>query len=485
MNNIEKIKKLKLDNTEIIEISYIKDNSFVDGNGQKYDNLPRFLRVVLKSTPSKSSLIMTELWLPDEWNGIFLGTGNGGMAGNINYWNLISNVRKGYAVANTDMGTSQGRNAGINNSEMWKDFGWRATHIMTVISKAVLREYYGEKEKYSYFIGESTGGQQALSEAQRFPEDYDGIVAGVPANNRLFLHTYFLWNHNHLTTRDGKVMFDDNEIETITKCAVKYFQFNGDGENGDTFISFPYLDANTIDGFIDYLKEENPKFSINQIEVLRLIYNGPVNSVTGEKIYNGMPIGSEIFGCGIKECQGEESPHFYPFIWAFGEGYDGYNFDFADDLEELDCVLGKDLNANNDDLELFEKNGGKLIAYSASADPCVPFPDAMNYYNRVCQKMGGYQAVSSFFKYYLIPGRDHGRGGMGANELWDNDENKGDVLEIIRAWREDGIDPNCIIAARVEYNDDNREIVFARNLLSYRGDKRPGESMPEVCSQRY
>ena len=135
----------------------------------------------------------------------------------------------------TDMGTSGGRERGINNQAVWRDFGWRATHGMAVLGKQLSEICYGKKPEYSYFVGASTGGQQAFSEAQRFPEDFNGIIAGVPANNRVALHTYFLWNHNHLRRPDGKVMFTDKEIQNITHLAVSFFQNRKDGAEGDNF----------------------------------------------------------------------------------------------------------------------------------------------------------------------------------------------------------------------------------------------------------
>ena len=478
------IKNLQYDDTEIVEFEYVKDGTFKDNKGNVYTDLPKFFRVLFKSTPGSGSLIMTEVWLPDNWNGMFLGTGNGGMAGAIAYSNLSQYIGEGYVVANTDLGTSRGRESGINNPDVWKDFGWRATHIMTEIGKKLLREYYGEKEQYSYFVGASTGGQQALSLAQRFPEDYDGILAGVPANNRVFLHIYFLWNHNHLTTKDGQGKFSEAEIYAITNCAVKFFQLHGDGELGDNFVSFPYLDANTVESFLSFLQTQCPTFTTEQIESLRAVYSGPVNPVTGEQIYNGMPIGAEIYGCGIMDCQGEESPHFYPFIWAFGKDYCKGDFDFAADMEKISSLLSAELDANNANLESFYAHGGKLIGYSGSADPCVPFPDAMEYYNRVCREMGGYEKTSTFFRYFLFPGKDHGNTGRGTNALWDSEENREDLLVVLRRWREEGKTPEYIAAARVKPDADKEKVVFVRKIYPYTADKN-GAAFPAVCCERY
>ena len=468
------IKTICLPDSEIISADYIENGSLNVQGAESIDGLPPFSRVVIRSKLGAGSLIMTEVWLPDNFCGVFLGLGNGGMGGNICYNTLSQYIKDGYACANTDMGTSRGVESGIDNADVWKDFGWRATHIMTELGKKLLREYYGEKEKYSYFIGASTGGQQAYGEAQHFPNDYDGIIAGVPANNRVFLHTYFLWNHNHLRTQDGKVLFSDTEISQITDCATKFFQSKGDGETGDNFISCPYLGQSTTEDFLNFLKSELPHFTEEQIRGLRAVYNGPVNPKTGEQIYSGMPIGSEIFAGGIADCQNSESPHFYPFIWAFGKDYCGYDFNFADDLEKISRKLSPDLNANSPDLEAFYKNGSKLLAFSGSADPCIPYPDAVQYYNHVSDKMGK-EICDSFFKYFVFPGRDHGVTGRGVTCKF------GKLLHVLRAWCEKGEAPDYLTAVRYE----NDEAVFERKIYPYNADKVSPDTLQPVCCEEY
>jgi len=480
MQNIELI---QLQNSSITEVKTIENGIFKDKNCT-YGDLPKICRVVIESKPSKDSLIISELWLPENWNGIFVGLGNGGMAGTVCYDVLTQYARLGYAAANTDMGTSRGVKSGIDNPDVWKDFGWRATHIMTEVSKTILRAYYGKKEAYSYFIGASTGGQQAHSEAQRFPEDYDGIISGVPANNRVFLHTYFLWNHNHLRTKDGKVMFSAEEVNLITDCAVKFFNANGDGEPGDNFITFPYIDEFTVDNFLSFLKSKHPEFTAEQLNSLDAVYRGPVNPKTKKQIYNGMPIGSEIYPCGILSCQSLKSPEFYPFIWAFGENYNGYDFDFAEDLDRISERLSCELNANNADLTDFYNRGGKLIVYSGSADPCVPFPDSVGYYNRVCEKMGGYDKVKSFFKFFIIPGKDHNIGGKGANATW-SDEERNDIFCALRDWCEKGKEPEYLVAGHIKIKENDTNPEFVRKVYPYRADKENGISFPKSCDEGY
>ncbi len=169
--------------------------------------------------PAKGSNINVEISLPDpdKWNARLLGLGNGGPAGHINSASLIGHTAAGYAVVTTDMGTAPNSDSGIHNPEVWKDFGFRATHLMTVVAKQIVTAYYGKGPEFSYFNGGSTGGQQALQEAQRYPDDYDGIVGAVPAHCRTPLHAYFLWNDQILKkcpftkTQEGNVIAAANE----------------------------------------------------------------------------------------------------------------------------------------------------------------------------------------------------------------------------------------------------------------------------------
>ena len=484
----EQLRYLPIPHTEITSVSEENSGVFALTPEYRFENLPPFVRVALRCYPGADSLIRIEVWLPLEWNGVFIGTGNGGMAGGITHRTLAEFLRGGYAVANTDMGTSRGADSGIDNPDVWKDFGWRATHEMTVCAKALIEAFYGKPPDYSYFSGYSTGGQQALSEAQRFPRDYDGIIAGVAANNRTHLHTYFLWNHVHLRTPAGEPLFTHDEVLQINRCAVAFHQRRGDGCPGDDFISVPASGKDEIRAFLAFLQSEIPVFSAKQLEALRSVYEGPVDPVTGKQIYNGMPIGSEIFHCGIEDAQKDEIPHYYPFIWAFGKGYDGNGFDFHHDMDLLDQKLAADLNANNPDLTPFFQNGGKIILLSGSADSCVPYPDALRYSLRVRQVVGSEEKANAFYRFYLFPGREHGVYGKGTNAVWET-ESGGDVLSALRRWREEGVAPRQLYAIGYHHADPAAGIRFKRPVYPF-GDplcEIPGDFADKaaVCDAEY
>jgi len=220
----KKIEGLHIQGLYITAIRLIDTSTYTPpSTGKELTNLPAFCLVAATMKPTDGSEIKIELWMPqNNWNGRLLGTGNGGGAGSIVPSSLAGGIRQGYATANTDMGTSRGgANGAVDNPQVWADFGYRATHLMTVAAKAILKAYYGKAQHHAYFVGCSTGGQQALMEAQRFPDDYNGIIAGAPANNRTHLHADFLWNHQ-LTTADHKNLFTDQELAFISLDIIFY-----------------------------------------------------------------------------------------------------------------------------------------------------------------------------------------------------------------------------------------------------------------------
>ncbi|MBQ3178457.1 MAG: tannase/feruloyl esterase family alpha/beta hydrolase [Clostridia bacterium] len=474
MRDLAALLHITLPETVICSVTHEESGAFPG-----FPHLPSFVRVCFENRCGEGSLIHSELWLPDHWNGIFVGTGNGRMAGGIVHSNMAPYVAEGYAAANTDMGTSGYPERNLLYAAVPTDFGWRSTQRMTEVSKELIRVYYGREAKKSYFIGASTGGNQALQMAQRFPEAYDGILAGVPANNRIFLHTYFIWNHVHLRKPDGRVFFSDDEIPMITAAAVRFFQLRGDGRPGDNFITRPIQDTDTIHAFLEFLHTEHPSFSEEQLAALEAVYSGPVNSVTGRRIYNGMPIGSEKFGCGIRDCQAPECPFFMPFRWVFGWDYSPYDFDFAADLDKVSSMLSPAMNANNADLTAFRDHGGKLLMYSGTADPCVPYPDAWRYMERVQEKAGGFATAAEFCQYYLLPGMDHGAGGDGATHM--TGEKYTSLLDVLRDWRENGNTPETMLAVRME----NGGKVWTRTVYPLGSAGFPIKGRPPVCDDWY
>lgn len=487
--NIDELKKLELSDGEIVSVEFFDGTYEMDG--RVTEGLPPVYKIMVESRLGGDSYIRHEVWLPENWNGRFLGLGNGGIAGKIDPDNCRY-CREGYAVAQTDCGTSALRAGQVKvaSRELWMDKGWRSTHVMTTVAKELIRAHYGKDAEYSYFRGASAGGAQAFSEAQNFPEDYDGILAFVPSNNTLYLIAYFLWCHICLCDKDARPYISDAEKAQIHKCAVEYFSKFDEIEAGESYVCYGWAGENTVENFLAFLREKMPSLTDFQIEALRKLYTGPVNPKTGEQIYCGMPIGSEM-NCGYMGESGASMDFGFPwFKIFFGEGFSDRDFDFADCLEKMVESVGEDFTKNKTDLSAFMKSGGKIIVYSGGEDPYGPWADAMNYYNRVCAEMGGYENVSRFFRYFVMPGRGHSTNGLGVNRVYSTKDGEID-LNALRRWCEEKIAPECLYGARVvEEKNEAGELIgektrFLKPIYPYKADKVEGIDYPRCTAERY
>lgn len=400
------------------------------GGGSGKQGSSAYLIVRLHLHPAQGSNIQVEVWLPDapQWNGRFLGLGNGGAAGKIGTAGLAKGVAESYAVATTDMGTAPSPDSGIGNREVWKDFGYRATHLMTIAAKQVIRTYYGREPAYSYFHGGSTGGQQGLQEAQRYPEDYDGIVAAIPAHCRTPLHAYFLWNDQILTKRP----FTKEQEANVIAAGVEYMARWETPPVAGKFVSDPRRNKESIEAVIQLALQKDPSLTGEHAAALRKLFEGPRHAVTGQTIFSGVP-----FGSSISAAHG----HLYLFRWIFGAEKNLQEINFGADIDTYTAALGPYLNAENADLRAFHKRGGKLLATTGSVDSIVPPFATIDYYERVVEQCGGLAATQEFFRLYVIPGMAHG-GGPGINS-------PPNLLEAVSDWREKGQVPEVLPGRRI------------------------------------
>lgn len=457
----------------------ISEGSFTPkGASAAITDLPSFCRVAATLKPTPDSNIRIEVWLPEKnWNGRFLGTGNGGGAGAIGYGVLANGLKRGFATANTDMGTSPGANEIIDHPERWADFGHRATHEMTVTGKAITNAYYKKPFHHAYFAGCSTGGQQALMEAQRYPEDYNGILAGAPANNRTHLHTGFVWNYKVTNQIPGSFL-PKEKLDLITNAVLKACGGKDGGAPGDNFLTNPgacNFDPKTLPVCADG-KDEKTCLTQAQFTAILQIYAGPKNPGTGERIYTPLPMGSENVALGLDYQQNPNqapSSLFYQYKWVSGPQFDYSTFNFDSDQQRMDSILAPILNANNPDLEPLKKRGGKLLMYAGTADPLVPYQDAAYYYDRVMKKQGGLKQTQNFFRFFLLPGMAHCGGGPGLNDCGQHltfsvpQDSEHDVMTALIDWVEKGKAPEKIIATAFKNGDTKNGIHFQRPVFPY------------------
>jgi feruloyl esterase len=425
---------------------------------QRVASMPAFCRVKATATPTPDSRIGIEIWLPlQKWNGRLLGTGNGGGAGQIAYeMGMIEGLKRGFTVANTDMGTAPDINGTVGHPERWVDFGHRATHEMTRVAKTMVSAYYKVASFRSYFEGCSTGGQQALSAAQRYPSDYDGILAGDTGNNRTHSASYFLWNYAALNA-SPLAKLSAGQWSMVSRAVLASCASKDGGAPGDKFLTDPRrcgFDPATLPVCRTGISADTC-VTAPQVATLRRLYAGPTNPRTGERIYAGLTPGSEDQPLG-PVMQGDPKTwpdqQFYPFRWTLGSAFEASRFNFDSDLDRVDAQLASTLNANDADLSDFARHGGKLMLYTGLADPAVPFAEVVNYYERVGASAGG--SDQDFARLFLVPGMGHCFGGPGVTDIGQPftsavpPAQENDALMTLVAWTEGGKPPVLLIARK-------------------------------------
>ena len=255
-----------------------------------------FCRVAaVYQAPSTDSEIKFEVWMPTaNWNSKFMGVGNGGMAGSISYASMAATISRGFATSSTDTGHEGPNNDGsyaLGHREKVIDFGYRAVHEMTVVAKLIIAAYYGRAPAFSYWSGCSTGGRQALTEAQKFPADYNGIVAGAPANFLTHLQASSIWKAQAIRKNLGGLI-PPSKLPLIHNAVVAAC----DARDGvkDGLLGDPRLcdfDPKTL----ECKGEDGPDcLTAAQVAVARAFYSPTVNPRTREQIYPGLMLGSEL-----------------------------------------------------------------------------------------------------------------------------------------------------------------------------------------------
>jgi hypothetical protein len=415
--------------------------------------VPAFCRVMATATPTADSDIKVEVWLPEAWNGKLLGVDNGGFSGAINYAALAGAVTKGYAAVSTDTGhTGDQMEFGIGHPEKIVDWAHRSVHEMTRIAKSVVERATGRAPARAYFTGCSTGGQQALSEAQRYPADYDGIVAGDPGNNRINLIYGFLWSWLATHDADGASILARAKLPALAQAAVAACDKNDGLEDG--LIGDPRacrFDPSVLACRGD---ETNACLTPRQIDAAKKVYAGATTK-SGQQLYPGWSPGSEA-GWTTYITDPKEPVRIGLFrSWVFQDpSWDPRSFDWDKDVATVNAKYPF-LNATATDYRAFQSRGGKLLMYTGLADPVVSPADTFAYYESVVNAMGGTDATRSFYRFFPVPGMAHCGGGVGPNTF--------DALAALQDWVEKGTAPDSIRASHAT----NGQVDRTRPLCAY------------------
>jgi feruloyl esterase len=448
--NCERIRSLKLPNATITTADAVAAGAFAPpaapaggrgapgGDGRAYAELPAFCRVAATLTPSSDSDIRIEVWLPAaDWNRKFLAVGNGGWSGNIAYAALASSLKRGYATASTDTGHVGGSGSfALGHPEKLTDFAYRAVHEMTVKAKSIIEAYYTAAPRLSYWSGCSSGGKQGLKEAQKYPNDYDGIVAGAPANYWTHLITQSLWVAQ-ATLKDPASLIPREKFEALNRAALAACDANDGVKDG--LIENPA--RCTFDpGSIQCSGADGPGcLTAPQVEAARKIYAPAKNPRTGAVIFPGLARGSEL---GWPALAGGPRPlsiadDHYKYVVFKNPDWDYRALDFDKDVALADATDAGAINATDPDLSAFAAHGGKLILYHGWNDQLIAPQNTIDYYTSVRNKLGAAQ-TEQFARLFMAPGMMHCAGGPGPNTF--------DSQGAIERWVEQGTAPERLLA---------------------------------------
>ena len=476
---------LVLANTTITSATVVEPGAFVPlgTSGERalaaaertYGGLPEFCRVEATLTPSDDSDIKVEVWLPSaEWNGKYQAVGNGAFTGSIRHNSMAAALTRGYATSSTDTG-HEGNTAsfGLGHPEKVIDFGWRSVHEMTVVAKAAVEAFYDEPPRYSYWNGCSAGGRQAMKEAQRFPDDFDGIIAGAPGNDWTGRAGASLRVAKPLEVNEAARLTED-ERQLVHTAVLE----SCDARDGvtDGVVSDPER-CDFDPGVLQCMGSDTEGcLRPSQVNTVRMLYASPENPQTGRPITGLFP-GSELGWTDLGWTRSARSTGLEQFRYlTFADPeWTVEQFNFETDIVQAEMVDDDTLNALDPDLGPFFDRGGKLISYHGWADPQISPANATQYYQRVVGTVGDVGTVHESYRLFMAPGMGHCGGGAGPSRF--------DMLTALEEWVEQGNAPDHVIASRERDGavDRTRPLCPYPQLAVYDGTGSTDDAESFVC----
>ncbi len=435
--------------------------------------LPAFCRVAATLKPSNDSDIKMEVWMPvSGWNGKYQAVGNGAFNGNINYGPMMAALARGYATSSTDTGHTGGGAAwALGHPEKLIDFGWRAVHETAAASKRIITGFYDGAPKFSYWNGCSAGGRQAMKAAQRFPADFDGIIAGAPGldwtgraaqamrvakkleldeaarltdQKRRLLHTAVV---NACDLMDG---VKDGVIENPKRCTFDPAVLTCKGADGESCLTAA------------------------QVETARFIYSGAMNPATKRDI-TGLERGSELGWTDLGWTTSARATGLdqFRFLVFRDPSWMVQKFDFDADIVRAEEVDNDTINALDPNLKPFVARGGKLIQYHGWSDPQISPSSSTQYYSRVVERLGA-GAIRDAYRLFMAPGMGHCGGGNGPNTF--------DMVAALEQGGERRAAPDQIIASRTDgQTTRTRPLCPYPAVAVYRGTGSTDDAANFVC----
>jgi feruloyl esterase len=475
----ESLRSLSIPHTTITLAQSVGAGAFVlpgETPAPNFKGLSAFCRVSATSRPTDDSDIRIEVWMPEAstWNGKLRGTGSNGLGGNLSFPGLAAAMRGGFAAAAENGGHERGSAFALSHPEQIIDFGDRAAHEMTITAKAAIAAFYGNPPAYSYMNECGGRGIAALKEAQKYPDDYDGVLVGGFAAH-LTHHTFaqmWIWQATHkdaasfippaklpaiheaaLVACDAKDGVKDGIIEVPTTCRFDPGVIKCKGPDSNTCLTAP------------------------QVEAARKLYAGPVNPRTGKQIYSPLYPGSEL---GWGRLTGDapllfDTDFFKYFVFKDPNwDYKTRPINFDSDLALSDTPANLPVNASDPDIGRFAARGGKMILYGGWNDADVPPFEAVSYYNNVVKTIGTRTAMSAV-RLYMVPGMGHCAGGEGTDHF--------DLFPVLQQWVEQKRAPRDIVASRIANGREirTRPLCQYPEIATYKGRGSTDDAANFVC----
>jgi hypothetical protein len=456
----EQLGSLKLKDVTSITAQSLPAGAFTPPRNQPIANLPAFCRVSLVVKPQ----INIEVWLPMSWNERFQAVGGGGYAGSISWGALAIAVRNGYATASTDTGhnaaSQQGGSFALNpdgtlNTQLIEDFASRSLEEMTAKAKELMKAFYTENPKYSYWNGCSTGGRQGLMLAQRLLGGYNGILSGAPAINWDRFIPAELWPQIAMKPEAGGPIAAA-KLNAATNAAIAA--------------------CDSFDGVMDGVLE-NPRackfdpvalqcpagggaggncLTPGEISAVRKIWDGPRSS-DGKRLWYGLTHGTPLGALSGTSAFGISADHIRYWLER-NPAFDWHTLDYARfeaEFQKSRTQFNRVIGTDNPDLRQFRRDGGKVLIWHGLSDQLI-FPEGtIDYYERLVADAGGLQEAQTFARLFMAPGVGHCGGGSGPNTF--------DMFGELVKWVESGQAPDRIIASRME----NNQTIRTRPLCMY------------------
>lgn len=487
------LRTFRLEGGEVTSADWVRDAGTLSEVGAPpgvLGELVPFCRIAAVLTPSVDSVIRVEVWLPsaERWNGRFKGVGSGGLGGPMPYTALAVGLGRGLAIAGTDTGHDDHSPPGVfalGHPEKIIDYGYRAIHLAALIGKTLTSAYYGRPARYAYFEGCSQGGQEALMEAQRYPSDYDGIIAGDPDYNQTHhevgahlwvVRTLYSDPRARLTAADAQLVgktvnamcdkldgVEDGVLEDPRRCHVDPGVLQCRGVKREDCLTPP------------------------QVNAIRNLWAGPGNLISSS-YYPGLERGGEavLWGGWIASQSADANVHaklglpFFRYFVFDDPSWNFRSFDYRNEPEKIDKRFGSALDAVDPNLTAFMDHGGRLIQYHGFNDPDVPPRASIHYYEDVVRSLHRMHVdPRSFYRLFMVPGMGHCNGGPGANSF--------DMMTALEQWVEQGVAPDSILATKYMDDDPKKGALRTHPLCPYpetaryRGRGSPYEAQNFVC----